>query len=61
MTDGLSLRDSPKPQGGIEIGDDMAFARIFVIAKPPAELAGFAMTTTLRPRLHGKKRQSKSV
>jgi hypothetical protein len=34
-----ALRDSPKPQGGIEIGDDMAFASIFVIAKPPAELA----------------------
>jgi hypothetical protein len=34
-----SLQDSPKPPGGIEIGDDMAIARIFVIAKPPAELA----------------------
>jgi hypothetical protein len=31
--------DSPMPLGGIEKGDEMAFARIFVIAKPPAELA----------------------
>jgi hypothetical protein len=39
IKDLFPLRDRPKPPGGIEIGDDMAYAKIFVIAKPPAPLA----------------------